>query len=109
MSSSVQTPPREEGSGAEAGGGHGHDPQQGGPGAPLLTPGRELHLSTGRLSRMYIKRDTLEAFANFVVLGSFLVTVLWVGGLYTVQYDCTSAKSYLLSNHEIFHTAKFTI
>ena len=52
MSSSVQTPPREEGSGAEAGGGHGHDPQQGGPGAPLLTPGRELHLSTGRLGSL---------------------------------------------------------
>lgn len=40
-------PPPEEDPGAEAGGGHGHDPRQGGQGAPLLTAGRELCNTTG--------------------------------------------------------------
>ena len=49
VSAGVSTPPHEESSGTEAGGGHGHDTQQGGTRAPLLSPGRELHLPPGAL------------------------------------------------------------
>ena len=39
MLTCVPTPPPEENVGAEEGGGHGHDPKQGGQGATLHTHG----------------------------------------------------------------------
>ena len=49
VSSRVSTFTSEESAGTEAGGGHGHDTQQGSSGTPVLTAGRELCVSSGNI------------------------------------------------------------